>query len=190
MKGIEDELRCSACNSCGFKSHVDGILEAELLELQRYVRTQFLCIPKSAWTVQLKDFIAAYVQPCLEINTGNWSQHVAFQAHHLAKRMQSGSLESLADLNLKMGCSIAAGLEGGSKDETHRTGVRRFELPWCIWICSVESFFLKPIELGSGVLSYHGVYGSAVLKVSSCPEFMFETKGHFEVSHVFRNFIG
>lgn len=46
VEHIVDELRESAFNKFGFYEHIEGIINADNTDLQKYVRTQFLCIPR------------------------------------------------------------------------------------------------------------------------------------------------
>ena len=106
---ISLELSGSPFSKMGFRNEIAGICESNLLDLQRFVRTQFLSIPRSSWTVALKDLIACQVTPCLHVTTSGWSGPVVAQAREIAEKLSNQKMDTLDSLNLKLGCAVAAG---------------------------------------------------------------------------------
>jgi hypothetical protein len=109
VEDIVKELRENPMNAFGFKQHISDVTEAEVPRLQRFVRTQFLCLPKSRWSSAWGDFVSSKVHPCLEITSDQCSAPLIMQAKDFASRMSSGSLNTLEDMNLKLACHVAAG---------------------------------------------------------------------------------
>eukprot|EP00438_Fugacium_kawagutii_P023198 Skav215059 [mRNA] locus=scaffold1021:348117:351063:- [translate_table: standard] len=91
-----EKMMESPLKGLGFSQHINAMIDSPVLELQRYVRTQFMCLSPDKWGVALKDMIASIVTPCLV-------------AHDIAQKMDSRSLNTIQDLNLKLGCAVAAG---------------------------------------------------------------------------------
>ena len=49
------------------------------------------------------------VFPCLRVDGKTWSCNIAMHAQEIAKQMRLGRLNSLQDLNLKLGSAVSAG---------------------------------------------------------------------------------
>jgi len=111
-QSVVDEIRASPVCKYGFGDEAEGIIAADTNRLQRFVKTQFLCIPARHRSCQLQDFISGKVFPCVQVATSGWSGTVVTQAHDIAHKLRSGNLSSLEDLNMKMGCAVAAGASG------------------------------------------------------------------------------
>ena len=103
------EIRTSPVIERGFGEEAEGIITAEVTRLQRFVKTQFCCIPERNRSPQLQDFIAAFVTPCVRVAAAGWNGDVVLHAQHIATRLRSGDLRSMQDLNLKLGCCVATG---------------------------------------------------------------------------------
>ena len=88
---------------------VEEYLCKDLVRLQNWVRTQFLCVPRASWSVALDGLCSSSVLPSTEINLRHWNGKVALGAQNLAKKISSRTLSSLNDLNLRLACRVAAG---------------------------------------------------------------------------------
>ena len=109
---ITEEIRSCPLRKYGFAAKMDAILhcaEHDLLRLQRFVRSQFMCLPRAKWTPCIRDFISTTVQPTLEVSTTCWSTPVVKEAAIIAKCMASNTLSTIEELNLKLGCAVACG---------------------------------------------------------------------------------
>ena len=109
VQAIEEELRSHPLNHLGEQDALSSTIKASNFRLKCFINTQFKCIPKSKWTPAHRDFVEGFVEPCRAVQTKSWSGAVVAQAHDIAKKMASSSLSSMEDLNLMMGCRIAAG---------------------------------------------------------------------------------
>ena len=116
-EGIEVELLASPVSKSGFLDAAQAICASDLVSLQRYVRTQFLCLPKAKWGDSLRDFINSVVTPSLQVFLTNGDmtkaagilQQQGLRPDQIASMLSARSLQNMDDLNLKLGCLVAAG---------------------------------------------------------------------------------
>ena len=109
VHGLMEEFRSSALCKFGHHEQIHAVCEADVSNLQRYVRTQFLCIPKNKWPKPLQFFIETAVMPCLQVPAGLWNAQIVVNAGTIAEKLKSRQLSSLEDVNLKLACHVASG---------------------------------------------------------------------------------
>lgn len=109
VEEVVSELKKSPLHKHGFSDAVAEILEADVERLQRYARTQFLCLPGSRRSFAWQDFVNTVVHPCLQVNSTVCVGTLMVQAQDFAKRLKSGTLSTVQDLNLKLASNIMAG---------------------------------------------------------------------------------
>jgi hypothetical protein len=96
-----------------FTAEVEAIcsyVDKDTEQLQRYVRTQFLSVPKSHWGTVLESWIAYLVLPSVQVHIPTWDARVVKDyAHVIASKLRSKELATLDEVNLKLACKVAAG---------------------------------------------------------------------------------
>lgn len=102
-------LKSSDFYVAGTTKDLDAICQESIELLQRRVRSGFLCIPVRSQSKNMREFISCVVKPSLEINPHDWNSQVAMNSRNIAQRLQSRTLSSVEDVELKMACKIANG---------------------------------------------------------------------------------
>lgn len=91
------------------KTEMKLVRQLNLSQLQRYVRGSFMSIPVFRQTPALQFMIGSLVWPSVSVNLQSCTSDAAKRAAFLASRIAKGTFADVSDLDLKLGCSIAAG---------------------------------------------------------------------------------
>lgn len=96
--GLEASILESPVAQGPFKAAIDRAIECshdDLPSLQRFVRTQFMCIPRVQWSTACTEFVSAYVIPALGVNVALWDANIAQHSQSIALKLTSGNLTSI-----------------------------------------------------------------------------------------------
>lgn len=119
LHSLLQEIKASKLIDGMFKPQLEAICDyaegdgQKTLTLQNYVRTQFLCIPKTSWSPALQSWICAMIIPCMEVQVLKWNPELATNAQTLAEKLRSNQLSSISDVNLKIAAHVASGTLNG-----------------------------------------------------------------------------
>lgn len=88
-----------------------GLVKAlSLVELQRYVREAFMCIPERARSPALKFLIGSTIFPAIQVQVSHsLSKDDKGRAEILARQLTQGKLQSVSDVDIKLACYVGAG---------------------------------------------------------------------------------
>lgn len=109
VASIEEEYLASAVFIYGYKDKLLDVSAKCLPALQRFVRKQFLSIPKHKRCRTLIDFIEGTIQPCLAVVPQACDPRLSGQAAKLATHLQKGTLNTISQVELKLAAAVAAG---------------------------------------------------------------------------------
>ena len=109
VETIIEDIKQNDIYRQGITKDLDSVITMQVSQLQRFVRSSFLCIPQTRQPENLKFYIGTVVKPCMEINPNDWNAEIAAHSQTLAKKISSKGLCSVQDVELKMACKIANG---------------------------------------------------------------------------------
>ena len=109
VQDIQQEIANSPVQQGQFQNSLVAVSKLTTQVLQRFVRTQFLSIPRDKWTVPFQEFCCSTVIPSLEIHVPSWNAKVVRGAKEMANKIRSRNLSDLSELNLRMACQVASG---------------------------------------------------------------------------------
>ena len=92
------------------KKEFETIVSLTIPELQRWVRTSFLCTPEKSTSHNLQMLVAGLVVPAVQVSPHVCSEKGAAKAEMLARYMTQGKLVEVDDVEIKLGCYVAGGL--------------------------------------------------------------------------------